>query len=181
MLKRVAAEGDITNMHFDLWRNLTRWFNELSKLKLTVCSCSDQRFGVAGVALQQQLEWHPGWRDGSWENDPDYRPHHLPHGVQAPQRALPHHRTTLVSPNTSFSVCHGFVCINAILMTIWASLENCRVFVFICWETYLLFLTELYPIGSMSLISGRHLLWKSPTRSVASPWMVVLFLSWRKI
>ena len=131
--------------------------------------CSDQRSGVAGITLQQQSEWHPGWWDGSRKNDPDHRPHHLPHGVQAPQRALPHHCTSLVSHNMSFSV-------------LWACLwkhklknEKClkrklydHVFMFICWvkTTYelkpfwtkvLCMLSELYQTGSMSLISGHHL------------------------
>lgn len=76
--------------------------DNLSKLNLIwTIYCSDQRSGVAGVTLQQQLEWHPGWWDGSRQNDPDYRPHHLPHGVQAHQWALPHHRTSLVSVNVS--------------------------------------------------------------------------------
>lgn len=69
-------------------------------------SHSDQRFGVAGVAVQQQLERHPGRRDGPGQNHPDHRPHHLPHGEQAPQRALSHHRATLVSPSNCFFHLH---------------------------------------------------------------------------
>lgn len=58
---------------------------------------ADQGLGVAGVPVQQQPERHPGRRDGPGKDHPDHRAHHVPHGAQAHQWALPHHRTSLVS------------------------------------------------------------------------------------
>lgn len=137
---------------------INKLLDNLSKLNLIwTIYCSDQRSGVAGVTLQQQLEWHPGWWDGSRQNDPDYRPHHLPHGVQAHQWALPHHRTSLVSVNVSprFPVeSIGLKMTNARRKGCFSSIRAVLLF------------TELYQTGCMSLISGHRLLWRFPTRSV---------------
>jgi len=52
-----------------------------------------QGFAVAGVALQQQPQRHPGRRDGPWQDDPNHRPRCLFNGDQEVHWSLPYHCT----------------------------------------------------------------------------------------
>lgn len=63
---------------------------------VTVC-CVDPGPGVDGVPVQQQSERHSGWRDGSRQNHPNHRSHHLLDGAQETERPLRHHRPAVVS------------------------------------------------------------------------------------
>jgi len=60
-------------------------------------SCTGQRVGMDGIAIQQQLEWNPGWWDGTWQDNSDHCTHYTSDGEEASQRTISHHRSTVVS------------------------------------------------------------------------------------
>lgn len=52
---------------------------------------------MARISVQQQLERHPGGRDGSGQDHPDNRTGHIPHGEEESQWAIPYYCSSQVS------------------------------------------------------------------------------------
>lgn len=97
-IKEKTQHTQQNNCHLNLLHSPERTRDGRRRHSLSLSlRCVDPRPGVDGVPVQQQSERHPGWRDGSRQNHPNHRSHHLPDGTQETERPLPHHRPAVVS------------------------------------------------------------------------------------
>lgn len=51
---------------------------------------------MACFTVQQQPEWNPSRRDGSWQNHPDHCSHHISNGEKESEWTIPHHCSSVV-------------------------------------------------------------------------------------